>query len=319
VTLEPCCHTNKKTPPCVPALVAAKVGRVVIGCVDPNPEVNGKGVEQLRAAGVTVDVNVLEDSAKQLLAPFIARTVYDRPYVTLKWAETADGKIAGAGGKRLQISNERSSRLVQELRARCDAVVVGLNTVIADDPLLTVRDVPSTRRVFRVVLDSRLRIPMSSKLVRTAREPGRVFVYFEGKLAAAEREKMQALHAAGVEPMLADLTHRGVNLEQMLINLAGFGVSHVLVEPGPTLAASFFEYGELVDRLWVIHSPDRVDDPTAPSAANIPGQYVKTGALDAGGDQLVEFLNPGSPVYFAPDESADFVLARESAESSAPS
>src|SRR5262245_48989455 len=87
-TLEPCCHTNKKTPPCVPALIEAKIARVVIGCVDPNPDVNGKGIEQLRAAGIAVESNVLEDPAKQLIAPFIARTVYDRPYVTLKWAET---------------------------------------------------------------------------------------------------------------------------------------------------------------------------------------------------------------------------------------
>jgi diaminohydroxyphosphoribosylaminopyrimidine deaminase/5-amino-6-(5-phosphoribosylamino)uracil reductase len=162
VTLEPCCHSNKKTPPCVPALVGAKLARVVVGCVDPNPEVNGDGLDQLRAAGIRVDANVLEDPAKQLLAPFIARTVYDRPYVTLKWAETADGKVAGPGGARLQISNERSTRLVHELRGRCDAVMVGVNTVLSDDPLLTARDVPSPRRLFRVVLDTRLRIPLSS-------------------------------------------------------------------------------------------------------------------------------------------------------------
>src|SRR5947207_1217269 len=130
VTLEPCCHTNKKTPPCVPALIDAKIARVVCGCVDPNPSVNGQGLDQLRAAGIAVDVNVLEDPAKQLLAPFIARTVYDRPYVTLKWAESADGKVAGAGGKRVQISNPPATKLVHELRGRCDAIMVGINTVI---------------------------------------------------------------------------------------------------------------------------------------------------------------------------------------------
>src|SRR5438874_4671655 len=158
VTLEPCCHTNKKTPPCVPALIAAKIARVVVGCVDPNPDVNGQGLDQLRAAGIAVEVNVLEEPAKQLLAPFIARVVYDRPYVTLKWAETADGKVAGPGGKRAQISNPASTKLVHELRARSDAIMVGVNTVISDDPMLTPRhvDVPPTRRLLRVVLDSRL-------------------------------------------------------------------------------------------------------------------------------------------------------------------
>src|SRR5829696_6363962 len=140
VTLEPCCHTNKKTPPCVPALIEARLARVVVGSVDPNPDVNGQGLDQLRAAGIAVTQGVLEESTKQLLAPFIARVVYDRPYVTLKWAETADGKVAGPRGERLQISNPRSTRAVHALRAASDAILVGINTVINDDPLLTARD-----------------------------------------------------------------------------------------------------------------------------------------------------------------------------------
>src|SRR4029453_19089602 len=129
------------------------------------------GLEQLRAAGIEVDVNVLEDPAKQLLAPFIANTVYERPYVTMKGGESADGKVAGRDGRPVQITNPRATRVVHELRARCDAVMVGVGTVICDDPLLTARDVPQPRKIFRVVLDSQLRIPMQSKLVRTAREP----------------------------------------------------------------------------------------------------------------------------------------------------
>jgi diaminohydroxyphosphoribosylaminopyrimidine deaminase/5-amino-6-(5-phosphoribosylamino)uracil reductase len=310
VTLEPCCHTNKQTPPCVPALIHAKIARVVVGCVDPNPDVNGKGLEQLRAAGIEVALNVLEDPCKQLLAPFIARTVYDRPYVTLKWAETADGKIAGAGGKRLAISNDQSTRAVHALRGRCDAVMVGVDTVIADDPLLTARDVPFSRRLLRVVLDSRLRIPLSSKLCRTARE-NRVFVYFDSRLLDAEREKIQALHQVGVEPFIADRDPRGLNLEQVLIGLGGFGVSHVLVEPGPRLATSFLARPESIDRLWVIHSPLRVDDAAAPPAVNVPPEYLKTGEITMGSDRLVEYLNPYSPVFFQAAPSADFELASQ--------
>src|SRR5439155_18661718 len=192
---------------------AAKVARVVVGCVDPNPDVNGKGLDQLRAAGIAVESNVLEDECKQLLAPFIARVVYDRPYVSLKWAETADGKVAGAGGKRLQISNPPSTQIVHELRARSDAILVGVNTVIADDPMLTSRDVPPTgRKLLRVVLDSRLRIPMTSKVVRTARQT-RTFAYFDGRLMDAERNGAHALREAGVEPFFADRQSSGLNLE----------------------------------------------------------------------------------------------------------
>jgi diaminohydroxyphosphoribosylaminopyrimidine deaminase/5-amino-6-(5-phosphoribosylamino)uracil reductase len=120
VTLEPCCHRNKQTPPCVPRLIKSRIGRVVIGCLDPNPHVNGRGMAMLRDADIGVDGPLLEAECKQLIAPFIARTVFGRPYVTLKWAQTADGKIAGPGGRRMQISNEHSMAVVHTLRARCD-------------------------------------------------------------------------------------------------------------------------------------------------------------------------------------------------------
>jgi diaminohydroxyphosphoribosylaminopyrimidine deaminase/5-amino-6-(5-phosphoribosylamino)uracil reductase len=310
-TLEPCCHTNKKTPPCVPALIKAKIARVVIGCVDPNPSVNGQGIEQLRAAGIEVESNVLEDQAKQLLAPFIARTVYDRPYVTLKWAESADGKVAGPGGKRVQISNPAATRKVHELRSRSDVIMVGVNTVITDDPMLTPRDVPPAaphRKLIRAVLDSNLNIPMSSKLVRTARQT-RVSVYFDARMADAERERIRVLREAGVEPFFADRQSHGLNLDQIMIALGGFEATHVLVEPGPTLARDFFDRQILVDRVWLIRSPNRIDDYTAPAGVGIPANYKKTGEIDIEGDRLCEYLNPSSPVFFAPEPSADFVLA----------
>src|SRR4051794_32100457 len=168
VTLEPCCHTNKKTPPCAPRLIEAKLARVVVGCLDPNPAVNGKGIATLRAAGIEVVGPVLEPEAKQLIAPFLATTTLGRPYVTLKWAESADGKIAGPGGRRTQISNERSMRLVHDLRGRGDATLVGIGTVVADDPLLTTRASSPGRPLLRVLLDSRLNVPLESRLVATA-------------------------------------------------------------------------------------------------------------------------------------------------------
>ncbi|MFI5377866.1 MAG: bifunctional diaminohydroxyphosphoribosylaminopyrimidine deaminase/5-amino-6-(5-phosphoribosylamino)uracil reductase RibD [Tepidisphaerales bacterium] len=194
VTLEPCCHERKKTPPCVPALIRAGVARVVAGCMDPNPMVNGHGLALLQQAGIVVEAGILEDACRQLLAPFIARTTYRRPYVTLKWAQTADGKMAGPMGRRMAISNATSTRLVHELRSRCDAIVVGVKTAINDDPLLTARPrpewlaarndevvpVPSPaspngvstsfrrRPLLRVVLDPQRRLPGTCQLARTA-------------------------------------------------------------------------------------------------------------------------------------------------------
>src|SRR5688572_13946707 len=153
VTLEPCCHTNKKTPPCVPALIGAKVARVVVGCLDPNPDVNGKGIQQLRVAGVEVVGPVLEAEAKQLIAPFLARVRENRPYVTLKWAESADGKVAGEMGRRVQISNPLSSSRVHELRGTSDAILIGSRTALLDDPLLTARGASGSRVPLRAVMD----------------------------------------------------------------------------------------------------------------------------------------------------------------------
>lgn len=317
VTLEPCCHTNKKTPPCVPALIEAKLARVVVGCVDPNPDVNGQGLEMLRAAGIDVEVNILEDPAKQLLAPFIARTVYDRPYVTLKWAETADGKVAGRDGKPMRITNEKTTRLVHQLRARCDAIMIGIGTALIDDPLLTARDVPDPRPLARVVLDSQLRLPMESKLVRTARQT-RLLVEFDRRLAEAERDKLNALQQAGVQPFMVERRFDGLNLEQVLSPLAHFGAAHVLVEAGPTLANSFFHEQTLADRVWLFRSPNAINEPTAPAGVGVPANYVKTGEIDIDGDLLSEYLNPNSPVFFAAEPSADFVLASAALATRAP-
>lgn len=307
VTLEPCCHTNKKTPPCAPRLIAAKIARVVIGCLDPNPDVDGKGIAMLREAGIDVTPGVLEAAAKQLIAPFIAYTTQRRPYVTLKWAETADGKIAGPGGKRLQISGLTANRAVHHLRAASDRILVGINTVLNDDPQLTPRDITVLRDTVPVVLDTHLRIPITSRLVDAGGE-GSLLVYH---CASAPAKAVQRLHENRIALIETSIdAHGRVLIAEVLKDLHRAYATHVIVEPGPTLARSFFDEN-LVDRLWVIRSPMRVEDDTASNAAAVPSNYILTGIVDLAADTLTEYLNPASPAFFAPEPSADFVLAHD--------
>jgi len=308
VTLEPCCHVNKRTPPCSPRLIEAGIARAVIGAIDPNPEVNGNGIAMLRAAGIDVTTGALERECNQLLAPFIAMTRYKRPYVTMKWAETADGKIAGPGGRRMRISGEKSNKVVHELRGRCDAILVGINTVLADDPTLTARDVVFSRLHTRFVLDSRLRIPMDCELVKSAGDMN-VTIYFDAEAIGRNAEKMKALLKAGVRLVARHAgIHGRLRLPEILAHIAGNDVTHLLVEPGPTLAEGFFE-ANAVDRLWVIRSKDKLDDPTAPAVARVPDDFIPTGEIELAGDVLTEYLNPASPVFFAAEASADFRMA----------
>ncbi|MCC6238958.1 MAG: bifunctional diaminohydroxyphosphoribosylaminopyrimidine deaminase/5-amino-6-(5-phosphoribosylamino)uracil reductase RibD [Phycisphaerales bacterium] len=305
VTLEPCCHHNKKTPPCAPRLIEAGLKRVVIGCMDPNPAVNGRGAALLRSAGIQVDAPVLENECRQLIAPFIAFMVHQRPYVTLKWAQSADGKVAGAGGRAVQISDEKSWQAVHRLRARCDGIMIGSGTALGDDPLLTPRRVKRLRpRLLRIVLDSHLRLSPSCRLASTVdMDPTLVFCQPD----AAESDQARQLRHLGVEVIGTEGGDGQLSLGPILTQLRQRNVMHLLVEPGPTLARGFFSSG-LVDRLWTIHSPMVIDEPDAPTAAAIPEDFALTGQIMLGDDQLCERLNPASPVFFSRQQSADFVL-----------
>jgi len=297
VTLEPCCHTGKKTPPCVPALIAAGINCVVIAATDPNPQVSGRGIEQLRAANIEVITGVLQSQSEQLNAAFFCRSRLGRPYVTLKWAQTADGKIAGAMGQRLPISGPAAARLVHQLRAYSDAILIGINTALVDDPMLTVRDMPPRRLLLRVVLDRRLRLPITSRLVRTA-AAYRLLVYCD---ANARPAAVAALRQRNVEVMPI-----GTHLPDVLADLHARDVTHLLVEPGPTLAASFLA-ANLADRVWIIRAPKQLDEATAPAAVKI--DFPPTGNMVIGDDALTEYLNPASAAYFGLHPSPDFQLA----------
>jgi diaminohydroxyphosphoribosylaminopyrimidine deaminase/5-amino-6-(5-phosphoribosylamino)uracil reductase len=320
VTLEPCCHTNKKTPPCVPRLIEAKLARVVIGCLDPNPDVDGKGVAMLRAAGIEVVPSSLQDAARQLIAPFVARTSLGRPYVTLKWAQSADGYVAGRlGGAPLRITNAASDRIVHELRSRCDAIAIGTNTVLNDDPLLTARGVerPRARPLLRVVLSNSLKISPNARLIVTAREHP-IVVYSSESSIGRHADTVRALRAAGAEVVglpvegTSAVTGEGrFSFAAVLRDLHGRGVTHLLIEPGPTLARSMLARGQ-VDRIWVFRSTTQVGASDVMSAPQV--DYPATGSIDLAGDTLTEYLNPASPAFFAAEPSADFVAAGDAGQ-----
>jgi diaminohydroxyphosphoribosylaminopyrimidine deaminase/5-amino-6-(5-phosphoribosylamino)uracil reductase len=300
-TLEPCCHLNKKTPPCTRALIGAKIRRVVGAMEDPNPSVAGKGFEELRQAGIEVEAGLMEEEAKELNAAYLKLVGERRPYVTLKWAQTADGKIAGAEGKRLAISNPFSLGVMHALRSRCDAVMVGIGTVISDDPLLTARVANPPRRPVRIVLDSALRIGLESQLIKSAHESPVMVCCSEGALKDCAG-KAATLRARGVELLPLKLETGGLSLQGLLDELGARRMTHLLVEPGPTLAESFL-HRNLADRVWIFQSTKLVNEATAPSAPAV--DYRQSGAIDVHGDTLIERLKTGRG-----RPSPDFELAR---------
>lgn len=304
VTLEPCCHVAKRTPPCVPAVIAAGISRVVVGCLDPNPAVNGEGVRQLREAGVEVEV-VSEESrvgraCRQLIGPFVARTVIGRPFVTVKWAEDGEGRIAGVNGARRQISGEAAMAAVHRLRGLNRAVMVGGETVRKDDPMLTVRLGPlSGAKPVRVVVSGRLDLPSEAKLLQSPEE-GEVLVYTTGELLSRVRIRAQP----GITYVAAG--EREVDLEMVLRDLLKRGVWEVLVESGGRLAAELVKRG-LADRAWVFKCA-KVLGEDGPRAAEMD---LRVGAeVAVGEDRLVEMWNPKSPVFAGVEASADVVRLR---------
>lgn len=248
VTLEPCNHFGK-TPPCTEAILQARVKRVVIAAADPTALAGG-GARHLADFGVEVDFAVEEPAALELNAPFFfAATNPPRPWVTLKLALSSNEKMNDPSGERRWITNEQSRQEVHRLRANVDAIAVGVGTVLADDPELTVRG-PVRPRIApaRVVFDRNAETPLESKLVQTAREtPTMIFAHHP---AVA---RLAALHNAGVDVFEAE------DLQQALGALRGFGVQHLFVEGGARVAQQFLRQG-LVDRLIIFQSPITLDD-----------------------------------------------------------
>jgi len=257
VTLEPCSHFGR-TPPCADALIAAGVARVVVALRDPDPRVAGQGIARLRAAGVAVSEGVGTQEAERDHAGHVARVRYGRPFVLLKMAVSADGKL-GRVGKRVAITGEAANRRVHMMRAAFDAILVGIGTVLADDPLLTVR-LPgmAERSPVRVLFDASLRLPHDSRLVSTARSvPVHVFTGYGASAARAE-----ALATAGVavhrvpRPMM---TSSGIDVTVALRDLVKLGITRLMVEGGGTLAADFLAR-DLVDEAVILRGAEPLGD-----------------------------------------------------------
>lgn len=258
VTLEPCCHQGK-TPPCTDALLRAGIRRVVAAMLDPFPAVAGKGVAILREAGVTVEVGVGQSRARRLNAPYLKLLATGRPYVHLKWAMTLDGKIATRTGESKWISGEGSRARVHALRGRMDALLVGIGTALADDPILTARS-PGARTPVRVILDSHGRLSPGTRLVQTARDAPLLVVTTGVPVAGAD-----ALRSCGCEVIALAASDGRPSVAAVLHELGRRQMTNILVEGGSQILGSFVDAGE-GDEIHVVVAPRLVGGAAAKGA-----------------------------------------------------
>lgn len=249
VTLEPCAH-HGKTPPCADALVAAGVARVVVAIADANPLVAGKGIAKLRAAGIAVECGLMEAAARELNVGFFARMTRGTPWLRSKIAMSIDGRTALANGKSQWITGDAARQDVQHWRARSCAVLTGINTILADDAQLNVRDVATARQPLRVVLDSQLSMPLTAKILS-----GGVLIY----TATQDENKRAALEKCGATVVVLPNQNRQVDLPAMLQDLASRGCNEVLVEAGSILNGGLLRAG-LVDELVLYLAPQLLGD-----------------------------------------------------------
>lgn len=258
VTLEPCAHQGK-TPPCVDRLIASKVARVVAAMTDPNPLVNGKGIAYLQNHGVKTTTNILNTEAAELNKGFVKRMTSNLPYVTVKSAISIDGKTALKSGESKWISCDESRLDVQKLRARSCAILTGIDTILADDPSLTVRlneNELGIDGVFqqpkRIILDTQLRIPLNAKILNS---PNDVIIY----TCVSDNEKSAVLQKQNLEIVSTSMVNNSIDLDQVMSDLAKRGFNEVLVEAGSTLVGSLLD-NKLIDEMHIYMAPHIMGD-----------------------------------------------------------
>ncbi len=274
VTLEPCAHFGK-TPPCADFLIGRRVERVVVACRDTFPKTAGKGIARLKKAGIRVDEGLLREEARSLNAPFFKLIETGRPYVIAKWAMTLDGRIATKTGDSKWISSGAARRLAHKVRGQVDAVIVGIGTVLADDPELTCR-LAKGRNPKRIVLDSMARLPLQSRLVETADDVPVVVAVS----AKAPRARVERLKKLGCGVLTFPAKRGRIDVARVLDWLGSMRVTNVLVEGGGEVLGSFFDAG-LVDEVLVFVGP------------KIVGGAGKSPVLGSGVSRLADGLRLG--------------------------
>ncbi len=287
-TLEPCAHQGR-TPPCAPQVASAGIARAVIAMIDPNPKVAGRGIAMLRASGITVDVGLLEDAARRVNAPFITWITRGRPHVTLKFAQSADGFVGRNSSSalpdagRTKLTGGAMDRLMHQQRAEVDAIAVGADTLLLDDPMLTPRGAFRERPLTRIVIDWRLRCAGDRALYRT-RGTGPVLLFTADAARASAPAAVADLEQRGVEVIGLDAR----DLAGVLRMLGEREITSLLVEGGPTLQDALASAG-LVDRVQRIVTPDILGDGVRmPALLALEGHLGETIETSAGRDTLLE-------------------------------
>lgn len=275
VNLEPCCH-HGRTPPCTDALIGAGVKEVVAAMKDPNPLVAGKGFKMVQEAGIKVRCGVLEREAGELNEAYIKHVTAGLPFVVMKAGTSLDGKIATPSGESRWITGEASRQRAHRLRAVCDAIMVGVETVLRDDPQLTVRlEGGRGRDLVKVVVDSRLRVPLAARIF-DSRSDARVVVATTGQADAEKMRKLEGLK--GVTVLMLEGAHGRVDLRRLMKSLGEMGLINILLEGGGEVNASMLEEG-LVDKVMLFLSPMIIGGKGSPSVVGGKGARALSEAV----------------------------------------
>jgi len=259
INLEPCNHQGK-TPPCAPLIVEKGIRKVIIGMPDPDPRVNGNGIAYLRQHGVEVEVGILEKECRTLNEVFIKYITTGLPFVILKWAMTLDGKIATVSNASRWITGDKARKEVHRLRQQHSAVMVGVNTIITDDPLLNTRlKINAVKHPLKIIADTNCRIPVDSKVLTN--DPQRTILAVS---EMADKEKVKTVERMGAQVLICPVKDRGIDLSYLMQSVAVMGIDSVMIEGGSTFAFSALKEG-IVDKVIGFVAPKILGGTAAPA------------------------------------------------------